>query len=414
MDASNMLQDEILRELVTALGIGLLIGVVRERRHAPNSAGAGIRTHALISILGAVSWGLGLVPFTVTLTFVGIFAVSSYFYTAHKDPGLTGEVTIILTFILSAFARENIPLAGGLGVLCAILIQAKGFIHRLTRELISEQELSDGLLLLASAVIVMPILPERPIDSWGVLKLPTIWRIVILVMASGMIGHIAHRAFGAKLGLPIAGFFSGFASSTAATADFGRRAKQDNHLLSPASASALLANLASLLLFIGVIATVSPQLLKVMLVPFLMATISLALVAVFLLLRYQPNKEDSKPNSGRTFKLSHALFIATVIAGVSLLSAWLNELYGNMGALVTSIIVALAEIHAVAASLAQLTDSGAIELTTAQWGVIAVLSSSSVAKIFLAYFSGGKNYALLIGLGLFMMVLGGVLGVIFF
>ncbi len=409
-----MLHDANLRELITALGIGLLIGVVRERRHAPNSTGAGIRTHALISILGAVSWSLGLIPFTVTLVIVGVFAVASYLYTAHKDPGLTGEVTIILTFILSAFARENIPLASGLGVLCAILIQAKGFLHRLTRELISEQELSDGLLLLASAVIVLPILPEKAIDSWGVLRLNTIWNIVILVMASGMLGHIAHRTLGVKLGLPIAGFFSGFASSTAATASFGQRLKNDGHLLFPAAAAALLANLASLILFIGIIATVSPQLLRAMIAPFLLATICLILFSGFLLIRYRPNGVDTKPGSGHIFKLSHALFIAGVIAGVSLLAAWLNDLYGAKGALATLILVAMAEIHAAATTLGQLTDNGAFDLITAKWGVVGLLISSTGAKIFLAYFSGGKKYCLLVGLGLMAMILGAAAGVILF
>lgn len=409
-----MLHDATIRELITALGIGLMIGVVRERRHAPNSAGAGIRTHALISILGAVSWGLGLIPFTVTLTIVGVFAVSSYFFTARKDPGLTGEVTIILTFILSAFARENIPLAGGLGVLCTILIQAKDFIHRLTRELISEQELSDGLLLLASAVIVMPILPDKAIDQWGVLKLTTIWRIVILIMATGMLGHLARRTLGVRLGLPIAGFFSGFASSTAAIASMGQRAKQDSHLVSPAAASSLLANLASLLLFIGVITTVSQKLLQAMLIPFLLASVFLGVVITFLLFNYRPKREDEVPPSGQIFKLSHALFIATVIAGVSILSAWLNERYGGMGALATCILVAMAEIHAAAASLGQLADNGVLEISTAKWGVVGVLISSTVAKTFLAYFSGGKSYCLKVGLGLLAMILGALVGVVFF
>lgn len=409
-----MLHDETLRELITALGIGLMIGVVRERRHAPNSTGAGIRTHALISILGAVSWVLGLIPFTVTLVIVGIFAISSYYYTAHKDPGLTGEVTIILNFILAAFARENIPYAAGLGVLCAILIQAKNFLHRLTRELITEQELSDGLLLLASAIIVMPILPEKPIDKWGVLKPDTIWRIVILVMASGMLGHIAQRTLGVKLGLPIAGFFSGFASSTAATASMGHKVKEDHKLLSPAAASALMANLASLFLYMGIIAAVSQKLFNAMFVSFLGSSVFLGLVAGFLLLRYKPQKEDSKKTSGKTFKLSHAIFISGVIAGVSLLAAWLNELYGSTGALLTLILVAMAELHAAAVSLGQLADNEAFNLFTAKWGAIGILTSSALAKVILAYFSGGKQFCLLVSVGLVAMVLGGIVGVMVF
>lgn len=41
--------------LLTALGVVLLIGVVRERRHQPGRTKAGTRTHALVAMLGYVS-----------------------------------------------------------------------------------------------------------------------------------------------------------------------------------------------------------------------------------------------------------------------------------------------------------------------------------------------------------------------
>lgn len=407
-----MIDDTVIKGFITALGIGLMIGVVRERRHAPESAEAGIRTHALVSILGATSWSLGIIPFTATLITIGAFAVTSYLRTSHKDPGLTGEVTIILTFVLSAMALEKMAVATGLGVLCALLIQAKSSIHRLSRELITESEVNDGLLILASALIVMPLLPDNPIDPWGVLKPTAIWRIVVLVMATGMLGHVARRALGHKRGFPIAGFFSGFVSSTAAIASFGDRSKEHHQLTPSAAAAALLSNLASYLLFIGVIVTVSPVLVESMIPSFALGGISLFLVAMMLLVKHHSQEDIKTPPAGQTFKLSHAFFIAFIISGVSLLSAWLNEIFGGMGVLVTSVVVALAEIHAAAAGLGQLTSSGALSVEMGRWGILAVLVASSLAKIVLAAFSGGKRYALLISTGLTAMIIGTLIGLI--
>lgn len=162
--------NESIKGLITAIGIGLMIGVVRERRNVPELSKAGIRTHALIAVLGSLSWNLGIVPFISTLIIIGAFAVASYIQTSEKDPGLTGEVTMVLTFILSATAHKDVMLASSLGVLCAILLKAKSSIHKVSRELISEQELGEALLILASALIVLPLLPSKAIDPWGVVE----------------------------------------------------------------------------------------------------------------------------------------------------------------------------------------------------------------------------------------------------
>src|SRR5690606_36076725 len=237
-----------------------------------------------------------------------------------------------------------------------------------------------------SALIVMPLLPDEPIDKWVVVNLKTIWKIVVLIMATGMFGHIARRALGYKLGLPLAGFFSGFVSSTAAIASFGDKVKRDPNYLVPSSAAALLANLSSLLIFIGVIATVSNDLFQLMIIPFITATLTLLIVVIVFLLHYIKANEVASLSLVTFFKLSYAVIIAIAITSVSFLSAWLNESIGGVGVIVTCIIAAMAEIHASAATLAQLTSKEVISLDMAQWGVIGALVSSSFAKIVLSYF----------------------------
>ena len=403
---------ELLTELLTALGIGLMIGVVRERRHQPDVTKAGTRTHALVAMLGFVSWGFGTWPFVATLLVVGALVTGGYRTTAQSDPGQTGEVALLVTLMLAALAHQDPTLSAGLGVLAAVLLYAKQASQHISRVLISEQELQDALTLAAAALVVMPLLSDQPVDPWGVLQLTTLWRIVVLVMAVGMFGHIARRALGGRWGMPVAGFFAGFASSTAFVASAGQRVRTGQSDATPAAAAALLANLASLLLFSAVLGAASPALLSAMRWPLALAGAGLMVVVLPGLQRV--DDEGIETETGRSFKLSHAVAIACLIALMSLLSAWLQHAFGDVGVLVVALCVAWVEVHAAAASVAQLVQTGGMAPDVAHWALVAILASSALAKTVLAMASGGARYGLTVGFGLLTMVAGGAAGVCWF
>ena len=80
--------------LAVALGIGLLIGIDRERRKGtgPARSPAGIRTFTLTSLCGAVAVIAGGELLLAVAT-VGVFALAAlaYWRAAERDPGLTTE-----------------------------------------------------------------------------------------------------------------------------------------------------------------------------------------------------------------------------------------------------------------------------------------------------------------------------------
>jgi len=394
---------------LTALAIGILMGVVRERRHHADEGKTGLRTHALVSILGYVAWGLGPWPFIAAVLAVGALVYSGYRTTAPQDPGLTGEMAVLVTLMLSALVHQDANMAVGLGVLGATLLEIKQISHRFTREWITEQELQDALVLAVAALVVMPLLPDQAVDPWNVLRPTTLWRIVVLVMVVGMLGHLAQRLLGVRWGLSVAGFCAGFVSSTAALAHLGHKARDDAHLIPSASAAALLSNLASLLLMMGVIGAVSPSLLRAVAWPLAAAGFSLLTLALWYLRQGAPSVASAIKLTDSAFKLRHALVLALVMGGVSLLSAGLQALFGSAGALATAVAVALVELHAAAASVAQLSMASGISLTLASWSLVAVLASSAMAKTFLAFFTGGAGLGWRVGLGLWAMVLSAAL-----
>ena len=161
--------------LSSALGLGLLIGLVRERRPGRAHAIAGLRTHALVALAAAVAMSLGVPVLLVALALTGLLAAMGYRATSADDPGLTSEVTLVLTFLLGAMAMRTPALATGLAVVVAVLLYAKEPLHELTRETFSEREVFDGLLLLASALVILPILPDRPIGPYQAINPATIW-----------------------------------------------------------------------------------------------------------------------------------------------------------------------------------------------------------------------------------------------
>ena len=77
--------------LSSALGLGLLIGLVRERSGGRGHRIAGLRTHALVALMAAVAAMLGSVVVLVGLGVVGVLAAMAYRATQQDDPGLTAK-----------------------------------------------------------------------------------------------------------------------------------------------------------------------------------------------------------------------------------------------------------------------------------------------------------------------------------
>lgn len=390
-----------LSAIASALGIGLLIGVVRERAQPdPAHTVAGVRTHTLVAIAGAVGASLGTAALACVLFIVGALAVVSYLRSAANDPGLTGEIALPVTTLLGALALPKPALAAGLSVVVAAALFAKAPLHRLARERITEQELTDALLLAGAAMVVLPLLPDRAVDPWGVLVPRDIWKFVVLILAVGMAGHIALRLVGARWGLPLAGLLSGFASSTAAVVGFGQKARLEPAHARVAAAGALFSNLGSLALLAGVIGSASPTLMASLAWP--LAAAGLALVVAGGASLFGGGRLEALPEggTGRAFKLSQALLLAGLIAALLLVSAWLHRQFGGFGALAAAAVVAMAEIHAAGASLAQLVRGGELGIGDARWGVVLVITTSAAVKAVLGFTSGGRAYGWRVALGL--------------
>ena len=186
--------------LITALGIGLMMGIVRERTHKGDNAVAGVRTHALVSLAGFVAMELGVGVYAAALFSLGLLAYGSYRMTAEQDPGLTGEVALLVNALLAGLAHSDSATAASLGVVVTALLYAKPSLQHISRNWLVEGELNDALMVAAAALVVLPMLPTQALDPWGVVRLDVLWRVVVLIMAISVLGHWAQRLLGPRWG----------------------------------------------------------------------------------------------------------------------------------------------------------------------------------------------------------------------
>ncbi|MEO5560163.1 MAG: DUF4010 domain-containing protein [Dokdonella sp.] len=377
---------------LAALGGGLLVGVQRERHkgeHSPNEP-AGVRTFTIVALTGAVAAHLG--PGTQWLAGAAVtaFGLAAYIQRADREPGLTTEVALLATYLLGALAATEAPLAAALFVVLVVLLQTKQSLHHFTRNVLSERELADGLLLAASVLIVLPLLPDRTFDPYAVLNPRRIWLFAVLVMSINAAGYIALRIFGTRRGLLLAGFLGGFISSTATIAGMGQRARDTSEIRRACVAAALLSNVATIVQLALVFLVAAPTMLPRLRAPLIAAGVAAILTSSLFLFRGGVSTVGDPPR-GRPFDLGQAVLFALIVAAASFLGAVLRNWIGPGGVVLAATATGFADVHAAALSLAQMY-SGADSDVFAYALAAAFVTNSTMKGI--AAGTGGSAYAL--------------------
>lgn len=384
--------------LAIALGIGLVIGAERERRSGADSdrQAAGIRTFGVIGLLGGVVAMIGgAALIAVVAAVVGVAAIVIYYTSVREDPGFTTEATLVVTYCLGVLADREPKVALAAGLCTATLLAFRTGLHSVVRSVLSEQELRDALLFGVAAVVVLPLVPNAALDPLGVFNPFVLWRLVVLVIGMSGAGYIAQRLIGPRYGLALAGFGSGFVSSSATIAAMGARARADSELLRPAVAGAAASTVATFVQLSILVGAASPSLLLALAWP--LGAGALSALGFAAVQTWQARRAKAEPSTGRAFKLSTALLFAVLVTVVAFVSTVAQRLLGAAGAVVTAALAGFADAHASAAAVASVADQ--LGPTGALLGVLLALSSNSITKMVLAVTSGPRGFSVRIVLG---------------
>lgn len=390
-------------DLTVALGIGLLLGVERERHkgRGPQRGAAGVRTFALVGLLGGLASQVGgVAPVTAALAFVGAAAVASYLRSGDDDPGLTTEVALVVTYLLGVLAGRETALAAGTAVAVALTLAERERLHLLVRETLSERELHDALLFCACALIVLPLMPDEGLGPNDALNPATVWRLVVIVMAVQGAGYVALRLVGPRYGLLVAGVLGGLVSSTATIATMGARSREQPQLRRSATAAGVASTVATIVLLAIVVAAVDETVLRELLLPLALAGAAAMAYALLFAVRSVRRPPPADTDPGRAFDLRIALGLAALVTVVLLAAGALNAALGRGGVLLGSGIAGFADSQSAAASAATLAAGGHASTADAVLAVLVALTTNTVSKAVVAAGAGGRRYALSIWPGL--------------
>jgi uncharacterized membrane protein (DUF4010 family) len=401
-------EEQLIIRLAAALAVGLLIGIERERSkgQGPRRAAAGVRTFTLIALAGAISLELGGLPaFLVVAAVIGAFAAISYLRSFRHDPGLTTEVAMLVTVLLGGLALHEPQVAGALAVVVAIILASRTKVHDWINNVLTDEEVRDGLLLAAAALVILPLLPKQAVDPWGVVDLRKLWTLAVLVMAINGLGYIAVRTLGAKFGLALAGLFSGFVSSTATIGAMGSRSKAHPELHRSAVAGAAASSIATVVQLAIVVGLVSMPTLQALLPSLVLSGLAATAYAGLFTLRSVRETMQQDLPAGRPFSPKTALLFVLVVGVALAISTALTSWLGNRGLLLATGIAGLGDAHAAAISAASLAAGGKAEVPLAALAALVGFSTNSVSKAVVAFSLGDRRFALELLPGLALMVL---------
>jgi uncharacterized membrane protein (DUF4010 family) len=391
--------------LAAALGCGLLIGVDRERHKGDGDerAAAGLRSFAVVALSGALAQLLstpGLVAVGAVL--VGVLAAVSHWKSRSRDPGMTTELALFATYLIGVLSMLAPAMGAACGAALALLLAERNRLHRFATQLLSEQELRDGVLLAALTLAVLPLIPSQPLDMLGGIAARPLAGLVILILAIQAAGQMAVRWLGARGGTLGLGLLSGFVSSTATVASLGARARKHPRqiplLAGGAALSAVATWLQVLIISAALSATAAVQLLPSALAG---AAGALACGLAPLLSRAPASAEvDAPAPTGSALHPREALSLALALALVALLVGTARHRFGDTGLMAGVALAALADAHSPVASLASLQAAGSLSDVRFVQGTLVAVGVNTLSRCAVAAFTGGRAYALRVGAAL--------------
>ena len=381
--------------LTVALAVGLLIGLDREKHKDPNSTSeaAGVRTFTLVALLGAMA-ALLESEVMVAVLGAGVIAVDVLFSYSDRRASGTTAFALLATFAIGFMTVSHLELAAALGVLIALVLSSKSRLHKFARSQLSEQELRDATLLAGAALIVLPLLPDRTVDSLGVINLRVIWRLTILMLLINALGYIARRTTGERVGLAITGFCAGFVSSVLTIAAMGRQARTEPTQLNAAVAGAAFSSIATAIELLIILAMTNVDVLRRLAPAITAMGLIAAIYGLAFALRPRMPGAATEPITGRAFEPKLAVMFAAAFALMLTLAALLQKNLGASAAQVSIAVAGVFDTHAAAASAARLASSGTLALNAAAFAALLAITTNALVKAGAAVVAGGRSFAL--------------------
>lgn len=386
-----------------AIAIGAIVGMERHWRERDEEAGkrtAGLRTFTLAGMLGGTAGLLeraisgteatgGLAVTGIFLVFSLVFAVFQYRESiASENYSVTSVIAAMSTFALGALAvLGSLSLAAAGGVALVSILASREVLHGFMRTL-TWNELRSAIVFLAMTFIGLPLVPTRAIGPFGGISPADIWLLVILLAGISFCGYVAVKAFGSSRGELLAGTVGGLISSTGVTVTNSRRATAGEDPR-PLVAGALAANAVSCAkVMVFCVALAAPIAWRIG--PALaVATLVMGGFSLFFFRRGQDTHAGD--DTRNPFELVAVLKMALLLIAVAFMARAATLLFGDAGLIIVSALSGLADVDAIAVTIAGMQNTIDVDLSSRGLGV--AVMANTIAKAAYAAIVGSTAFS---------------------
>jgi uncharacterized membrane protein (DUF4010 family) len=298
---------------ILAAALGALIGIEREMprtlsTHREASEFGGIRSYALLALLGGIATWLDISSGTDLWKISGLilsasFVLISYAYSAFRQDhiGVTSEYAALVTYLIGVIVMSGYrTIAVIVAILVLTLLSSKQYLNEF-RDRFSRTELGDALKFAVIALVILPLLPNERFSLLQILQFfggsgvsfssdiismrffnPFgIWFFVVIMAGVEYVGYILSKVLGNRGGVIASGAIGGMISSTATTAAMTNKSKSHPEHRYAYIAATLIASTIMCIRVIAISGFYSITLLSVVIVPALCMLAGLVGTAIY-------------------------------------------------------------------------------------------------------------------------------------
>ncbi|MBS3060931.1 MAG: MgtC/SapB family protein [DPANN group archaeon] len=383
------LEQLFLQKMGLAILIGALLGL--EREHTKHQEIAGLRTFALISLLGSVTVIVSeqllknFILVYIGFVAVAVFAIAMYVTGARrKHVGFTTNISLMLAYIFGAMSGFGLFVETVfLGIIVAILLFSREKAHALISKL-THKEVADLMEFLILLGVVYPLIPGKFDVAGIVFPLQTIWLLIVIISLINFVAFVLSRYLKLRYELEVLSFLGGVINSKATSFLVANSYSENRKLIGVLTSSFLLLNAAMYLRNFLIVMLPNIYSIPVLIIPLLT---TLAFFFAFSLNII--GASDSKK-----LKIDSPFHVAEAVKlGISLLLIFpildLSQQLGPNFFLLASFFAAIASSTASIASVSTLLATGQIGLHAGVQSILIAHLGSVIGNVVVLHFANG-------------------------
>jgi uncharacterized membrane protein (DUF4010 family) len=259
--------------------------------------------------------------------------------------------------------------------------------------------------------VILPLLPNRTVDPWGLFNPFQIWLMVVFVSGIGFCGYVLMKILGPSQGTNLMGILGGLASSTATTISFSTASREYPQMAQHYARAVILASTVMFPRVLFLILVIYPPLALKVSIPFSLMLLT-GLIFIFFA---QKSKSPGTAAIHPTYKITNPLKLTTAIkfgllfAFVLIMVEYAQILLGSSGVYLASFLTGLTDVDAITLSVTRLVENSQLSSDVAGMSVIIAALMNTVSKGAISYFSGTPELRRPVIRAFILMVLVGVI-----